>query len=109
MLASGPSGVVFLGDAGSVEKLLKAEGNSESGFAKRMFESDALSATMGVDKTTAAKIATLLSEHEPSEVAPNSHFITETRFNKNGLERRTTSDFGLIGWIISQLGKERDE
>jgi hypothetical protein len=30
----------------------------------------------------------------------------ETRFNQNGVERRTTSDFGLIGSIIEHLAQE---
>jgi hypothetical protein len=30
---------------------------------------------------------------------------TETRFNRTGMERRTVSDFGLIGWIIEVLAE----
>ena len=29
--------------------------------------------------------------------------LTETRFNNSGMERKTTSDFGFIGWIIAQV------
>ena len=36
-----------------------------------------------------------------------SKYSTETLFTKNGMERRTVSDFGLIGAIIAQLGAER--
>ena len=30
--------------------------------------------------------------------------MTETRFSENNIERRTVSDFGLIGTIIEQFG-----
>jgi len=36
----------------------------------------------------------------------NSVAITETRFTKSGMERRTVSDFGLIGSIIAQLAQD---
>ena len=105
ILVSVPSGFIYLGDAYSVEKLLGVkEGNgSNSPFTKQMFESDALSATMGVDTALVAKIVPLFSQTRTSDAAPGSHFFTETRFGKDGLERRTVSDFGLIGWIASQL------
>ena len=33
-------------------------------------------------------------------------YRTETRFNAGGLERRTISDFGLIGSILERLHSE---
>jgi len=108
MLATKPSGVIYLGDAGSVEKLLRAqEGNGDKQpFTKRMFEGNALAATTGVDKAVAAKIVPLFAEPKSTDIAPDSHFLTETRFGKNGIERRTVSDFGVIGWIATQLGND---
>jgi len=35
-----------------------------------------------------------------------SAYLTETRFTKTGMERRTVSDFGLIGSIIAQLNSD---
>jgi hypothetical protein len=105
MLTKMPSGVVAIGDTDSVEKLLnKPEG--ELKFAKRMFESDALAATTGVEKAIASKIVALIAEPKSSDTAINSHFLTQTRFDRNGLERRTISDFGLVGWILSHLEKD---
>ena len=108
MLATKPDGVILLGDAGSVEKLLAAmeRHGSEQSFSKRMYESDALSATTGVDKAAIAKIVPLFSEQKSNDTAPASRFLTETRFNKNGIERRTISDFGLFGWIATQLAND---
>jgi hypothetical protein len=36
----------------------------------------------------------------------SSTSFTETRFNRSGMERKTTSDFGFIGWIIAQLNDD---
>jgi len=48
----------------------------------------------------------LIAEPKSSDTTVNSRFITETRFSRTGLERRTISDFGLVGWIISHLEKD---
>jgi len=106
MLATMPSGVVFMGDAGSVEKLLQNKSEGDLRFGWRLFESDALTATTGVEKGLASKMVELIAEPKSSDAAVNSHFITETRFSRNGLERRTISDFGLVGWILSHLEKD---
>jgi len=108
MLATKPSGVIYLGDTGSVEKLVRAPVGTgyKQLYAKRMFESDALSATTGADKAAAAKIVSLFAEAKGGDTAADSRFLTETRFSKNGIERRTVSDFGVIGWIASQLAND---
>jgi hypothetical protein len=36
-----------------------------------------------------------------------TNYFTETRVNRHGIERRTVSDFGFIGWIITQFGKDQ--
>ena len=46
----------------------------------------------------------LVSSTPPSQTLTNS--LTETRFNRSGMERKTTSDFGFIGWIIAQLNDD---
>jgi hypothetical protein len=107
MLATLPSGVIYLGNAGSVEKLLAGVSNDKQGlFTKKMYDSDALSATTGVEKAGGHKIVELLSELKSADTSTASHFLTETRFNKNGIERRTVSDFGVIGWILTQLNQD---
>ncbi len=60
--------------------------------------------TVGSDKDSAAKIADILSAKKAEDLDPMSFYSTETRFTKTGIDRRTTSDFGLIGSIIAQLG-----
>lgn len=62
--------------------------------------------TVGTDSTSAAKIAAVLGGKKSEEARAASSYMTETRFTKNGIERRTVSDFGLIGSIIAQLAPE---
>jgi hypothetical protein len=52
------------------------------------------------------KLVDVLSERKNENAPIPSQYTTETRFNKNGIERRTMSDFGLIGSIIEQLVAE---
>lgn len=67
-------------------------------------QSKAPIATWGTGDYAASQIAEMLSEK--SEAKANSTYFTETRFTKTGIERKTTSDFGLIGSIIAQLGQD---
>ena len=60
--------------------------------------------TLGNDFETAPLLADFFSVGNADAARPHSSYITETRFTKTGIDRRTTSDFGLIGSIIAQLG-----
>ncbi len=64
-------------------------------------------ATAGEDNETVGQIAEMVSEKKPNGAKATSNYFTETRFTKSGMERRTVSDFGLIGSIIAQLGAEQ--
>ena len=68
--------------------------------------STAASVTFANDTAIALRIADVLSERKPETAAIAAYSLTETRFNQNGIERRTVSDFGLIGTIISQFSPE---
>ena len=48
----------------------------------------------------------MMSEKRYRDEKKGSSFLTETRFTKAGMERKTVSDFGLIGWIIAQLNED---
>ncbi len=61
--------------------------------------------TIGIDRDSAEVIADILSERKSDRSKANSNYRTETRFTKTGIERKTTSDFGLIGSIIAQLNE----
>jgi hypothetical protein len=62
--------------------------------------------TWGSDNSSAGQIAEMLTETKSDDVKAESTYFTETRFTKTGIERRTSSDFGLIGSIIAQLASD---
>jgi hypothetical protein len=61
--------------------------------------------TVGYDRLMAGQVAGVLSEIS-SKSRSDANYFTETRFTKAGIDRRTVSDFGLIGSIIAQLGQD---
>jgi len=99
--------VVIAGDSEAVSKALDAKqsGNNigKSDAYKPFMESKAVAVTIGRDDEIAGKIAEVLAEKKSDDAEAATTYLTETRFNKNGIERRTVSDFGLIGSIIEQL------
>ena len=52
-------------------------------------------------------VETILAEAKDGHSIVRTDYLTETRFNKAGIERKTVSDFGFIGWIIAQFGKDQ--
>lgn len=71
---------------------------------ERLVRSKSPITTIGTDLETAVLILNVLSQRERDDTKMNPTFyLTETRFTKSGIDRRTTSDFGLIGSIIAQL------
>ena len=101
---------IVTGDAEGVLKCLKARGGdntyNQSGPIARLFQTDAATTTLGRDKITATALVELLSEKRSDSIQATSAYTTETRFTRTGIERRTVSDFGLIGSIIAQLNAE---
>ncbi len=99
---------LIVGDPQETEKLVS---NLNNAFGKNhlypLFAgSTAASVTFASDRMIALRIADVLSERKAETSAITSYSLTETRFNQNGIERRTVSDFGLIGTIISQFSPE---
>lgn len=99
--------VIITGDSEAVAKALDAKQSgsniSKSDNYKALMESKAVATTIGRDVEIADKIAGVLGEKKSDDVEATTVYLTETRFNQNGIERRTVSDFGLIGSIIEQL------
>lgn len=65
-------------------------------------QSDAAAKTITRDAESAAKIAGILNLSATKKDAA-TFYTTETRFNANGIERRTVSDFGLMGTLLQQF------
>lgn len=101
---------IVVGDAESVLKCIQAKHNPVDGklsiYGNFLGEPKKSVVTVGFDNAAAERIARVFGETMPLSTNPESFYITETSFSKSGIERRTVSDFGLIGSIIEQLGKD---
>lgn len=102
---------VIIGEAVDAEKLLewklKRDPAAEpSGIFSEFASSDAAAVTAASDVESAAKIVGVFSERKNANESVRLNYITESRFNQNGMERRTVSDFGLIGSIIANFARE---
>lgn len=63
----------------------------------------ATAVTSGTDAETALGVVKVISEPKEPNRSITQSFVTETRFTKKGIERRTISDYGMIGTLISQF------
>ena len=98
---------IIAGDAEIVLKCLEAkQAGGNAVLAQQFAESDAVAATVVNETDSFGKLIDVLAERKNENEQLAAQYKTETRFNKNGIERRTISDFGLIGWIIEHLAQE---
>ena len=97
---------MVLGSKEEIEKFNKRRSNTNKEWISRLAASDAPIATLGKDTTTTLSLIDVLAREGHGETQAVSIYLTETRFTKTGMERKTTSDFGLIGSIIAQLNDE---
>lgn len=93
--------MVVVGNADTVLKCLEARLTNTSMDTRAFASSDAVATTIG-NEVASGRLIEAFSERKNDELMMLSYRI-ETRFNINGLERRTTSDFGLIGAIVERL------
>jgi hypothetical protein len=105
--------VVIVGDSDGVVKCLQAK---QSGVNlptlpafKQFSESRVAAVTFAKDTEPAVKIVEVLGDKKSDEASVFVSYLIETRFNQNGIERRTVSDLGLIGSIIEQMSKDPSE
>ncbi|MEO7673316.1 MAG: hypothetical protein ABIU09_04475 [Pyrinomonadaceae bacterium] len=102
-------GKFVLGNAESVIKCLSARTQNSNSLEReylRQFETPSAALTITKDIDPEAKLVEILSERQNDKTALIQYSITDTVFLKDGFKRRTVSDFGLIGSIIEQFGKE---
>lgn len=62
--------------------------------------------SVGKDTGSALSLIAMLAREGHGDTQAVSTYTTETRFTRTGIERRTVSDFGLIGSIIAQLAAD---
>jgi hypothetical protein len=98
---------LVIGDSEIVLKCLEAkQSGGNANIARQFASSDAIAVTVGNETDSFGKLVEVLAERKDENAPTASQYVTETRFNKNGIERRTVSDFGLIGWILEHLAQE---
>ncbi|MEO6589858.1 MAG: hypothetical protein ABIP06_11185 [Pyrinomonadaceae bacterium] len=88
---------LIIGDAESVLKCLQTKQNDR--YFKSFPVSSAVSVTYTKDTDSVEKIVVALGEASQSKKI-SSFYTTETRFTEKGIERKTVSDFGLLGTIL---------
>lgn len=106
--------IVVIGEARSVERCIAARnsGINSSALLKGsgLFNPSSAIFSYNADPDDAAGIVSTISGRTASNTPSMTRFYTvESRFNEKGLERRTVSDFGLVGTLIIRLGAERRE
>lgn len=101
---------LILGETESVLKCLKAKENSQnftkSEYFQKFTNNNSATLTISKDAETAKKLVGILGNPKDENQNFTSFYLTETRFDGNGITRKTISDFGLIGMIIEQFEKE---
>jgi hypothetical protein len=103
----GFSGIALNGDAATVQKCIQAHQSSQNlSDQAKTNETTPSIRTFGIDRDSAAAVASVLNEKKSDDIAPASRYVVETRFNKSGMERKLTSEFGLIGSLIAMLATE---
>jgi hypothetical protein len=101
---------VLSGDSvaiGSADVLAAPAGNGSDAASpfNKLVASKAPISTVGRDADSAAQIA-LTFGTQKSDTKVTTLYQTETKFMRNGIERRTISAFGLVGAMIAQLAPE---
>ncbi len=94
---------LILGDAESVLKCLRTKQNGQN--FKSLSSSSAVSVTYAKDEDSAEKIIAILG-NVPENKKVFASYTTETNFTEKGIERKTISDFGLLGTILENINSE---
>jgi hypothetical protein len=98
---------IVIGDAETVLKCLEANQVGANAELSRQFaSSNAVGTTVANETESFGKLIDVLAEPKNENERTAIQYRIETRFNQNGVERRTISDFGLIGSIIEHLAQE---
>lgn len=99
---------IILGEREAVLNCLAAKASGKN-FAQTVQFQNAIrenyaAVTVAKDAETPAKIIETLGKAKENKPAYTSIYTTQTRFAGNGFERRTISDFGLLGMVVEKFG-----
>lgn len=100
----------LIGDAESVVNALKANATGQGYFTTGRADPSkvrgAIAVTVSESSDPAAKLVQILSERAEKDPPLKESTVIETRFTGGKLQRTEVSNFGMIGSIIEQFGKE---
>lgn len=99
---------IVTGDIDAVTQCLNARsGGTNLGPATfQLFRPSNSAVSLSFENEMVQQIADLFSEKNPDAKPVNSISVTETRFTRGGIERRTVSGLGFIGWMAAQMAGE---
>jgi hypothetical protein len=102
--------ILILGDSESVKKSIEAnysyltkEANPMNRRFYDKFAENNNSVALTYGRDSIEKTIDVLGERKTENMQMLAVYTTETRFNAQGIERKTVSDFGLIGTILEQF------
>jgi hypothetical protein len=99
----------LLGDAESVIKCLNVQdGKIDSVIGERLSSSDIRTPgfTVTTDSDPMAKLVEIMNDRKDENTGLSQLWTVSTEFKKDGIHRREVSNFGLLGSIIEQFGKD---
>jgi hypothetical protein len=102
---------LILGETESVLNCLRARESGQS-FRKteafqRISNNPAIAATVTKETETARRIVEILGSPKEENKSFSSFYTTETRFEAGAFERKTVSDFGLLGTLLEVLSDDK--
>ncbi|MGH9946719.1 MAG: hypothetical protein ACRD6X_05925 [Pyrinomonadaceae bacterium] len=101
---------IHLGDVNSIIECIAKETNNpikpQIELRQQIGEPNYVIVTVGKENSQVGDIVSVLVLKNSEDSKAKSDYKIESRFTKQGIERRTVSDFGFIGWIITQFGKD---
>lgn len=98
-------GRLVIGDPETAIKCLESRAGqsfSKNAAFARFKSNNSPAVTFGKEATD--KTVAILGKKKEENLQFLTNFLTETKFTERGIERRTSSPFGLVGKIVEQVG-----
>jgi hypothetical protein len=101
--------LIIIGDPEAVDACIKSKAAGTNLIASpslaSQFRPGNSAVTLSTESDQAAAVADLLSEKNEG-VKAATLAVAETRFTRTAIERRTISEFGLIGWLVEKISAD---
>jgi hypothetical protein len=98
---------LILGNSEGVDKCIEAKNSgrniTQNSFYKEFSKSPATAITFAKDSSSTKNLSAVLANDSEKKPEAVKYYLTETSFTEKDVERKTVSDFGLIGIILEKL------